>query len=371
MMTISTHSWDSPAATLLITGEGLTPGDVTRTLGISPSLYREPTADSRFRPGEGVWAIQVTAGPHQGLEEALDELADLISGVLEGIRELEESGLTVQVDLSGRVDGRTRIPVSPHALSRVAALGFLLSLTTEVVPSERSEDLWDWLPAADGSHRAPREDEQEETGTPGDPAPVGVSLAVPESWWEFDIRPEGREATIRALVDERIRELPELAPYRADLTTMLRRMAKDAHDSGAIYLGCMAENFDGVPLYATVTVSVLGARNKQGVTLSTDPRAIAESLGTITPRREGDAWRKVTTVDIPEVGTAARTYGVEDVPVAQGDSRTLRMVLTQTYIPVPGTADQVVLVSGASPVLDLAEAFHDIFDAVTSTFRFV
>lgn len=47
------------------------------------------------------------------------------------------------------------------------------------------------------------------------------------------------------------------------------------------------------------------------------------------------------------------------------------MVVTRTYIPVPGTADQVVLVSGASPVLDLAEAFHDIFDAVTSTFRFV
>ncbi|MCX2928602.1 hypothetical protein [Streptomyces sp. NEAU-W12] len=50
--------------------------------------------------------------------------------------------------------------------------------------------------------------------------------------WEFDIRPEGREATIRALVEERIRELPELAPYRADLTAMLRRMTKDAHDSG-------------------------------------------------------------------------------------------------------------------------------------------
>ncbi|MFF4472981.1 hypothetical protein ACFYZ3_25855 [Streptomyces sp. NPDC001599] len=201
--------------------------------------------------------------------------------------------------------------------------------------------------------------------------PLGVSLSVPESWWEFDIRPEGREATIRALVDERLAETPELAPYRADLTAMLRKMAKDAHDSGALYLGCMAENFDGVPLSATVTVTVLGAKNKQGVALSTDPRAIADSLRTITARREGDVWRKVTTVDIPEVGPAARTYGVEDVPVAPGDSRTLRMVLTQTYIPVPGTADQVVLVSGASPVLDLAEAFHDIFDAVTGTFRFV
>ncbi|MFE9772286.1 hypothetical protein ACFYOV_11535 [Streptomyces sp. NPDC005931] len=197
------------------------------------------------------------------------------------------------------------------------------------------------------------------------------SLAVPDSWWEFDIRPEGREAVIRTLVDERIREVPELAPYRTDLTAMLRKMAKDAHDSGAVYLGCMAENFDGVPLSATVTVTVLGAKNQQGAALSTDPRAIAESLGTVTPRREGDAWRKVTTVEIPEVGVAARTYGVEDVPVAPGDSRTLRMVLTQTYIPVPGTADRVVLVSGASPVLDLTDAFHDIFDAVTGTFRFV
>ncbi|MFH8744082.1 hypothetical protein ACH4GG_23125 [Streptomyces albidoflavus] len=197
------------------------------------------------------------------------------------------------------------------------------------------------------------------------------SLAVPDSWWEFDIRPQGREATVRTVVDERVRETPELAPYRNDLTAMLRRMAKDAHDSGALYLGCMAENFDSVPLSATVTVSVVGARNQQGAALSTDPRAIAESLRTITPRREGDAWRKVTTVDIPGVGPAARTYGVEDVPVAQGDNRTLRMVLTQTYIPVPGTTDQVILVSGASPVLDLAEAFHDIFDAVTGTFRFV
>ncbi|MFJ6837483.1 hypothetical protein [Streptomyces sp. NPDC091209] len=199
----------------------------------------------------------------------------------------------------------------------------------------------------------------------------GFSLSVPDSWWEFDIRPEGRDATVRGLVDERIREVPELADYRGDLAAVLRKMAKDAYDSGAVYMGCMAENFDGVPLTATLTVSVLGSQNKRGVALSTDPRAIAESLRTVTARREGDAWRTVTTVDIPQVGVAARTFGVEDIPVAQGDTRTLRMVLTQTYIPVPGTTDQVVLVSGASPVLDLAEAFHDIFDAVTGTFRFV
>ncbi|MEV0243033.1 hypothetical protein AB0I06_24315 [Streptomyces sp. NPDC050674] len=114
------------------------------------------------------------------------------------------------------------------------------------------------------------------------------SLAVPESWWEFDIRPEGRDTTIRV-------------------------------------------------------------------------RAIAESLRTITPRREGDAWRKVTTVEIPEVGTAARTYGVEDVPVAEGDTRTLRMVLTQTYVPLPGTDNQ--------DITQQLDALASMSDAVVREFK--
>lgn len=204
------------------------------------------------------------------------------------------------------------------------------------------------------------------TGAP----PVGVSMAVPESWWEFDVRPEGREATVRQLVDERVRAVPELAPYRGDLSTLLRRMARDAYDSGALYLGCMAENFEGVPLTATLTVTVLSAADDRGVALSTDPQAVAQSLKALTPRREGDAWRKVSTVEIPEVGLCARTFGVEDVRVDRSDPRTIRMVLTQTYVPVPGRPAEIVLISGASPVLDLADAFHDIFDAVTSTFRF-
>jgi hypothetical protein len=210
----------------------------------------------------------------------------------------------------------------------------------------------------------------EMSGNPTAP-PVGVSLAVPDSWWEFDIRPEGREATIRRLVDERVRAAPDLAPYRNDLSTLLRRMARDAYDSGALYLGCMAENLDGVPLTATVTVTLLTAADSRGVPLSTDPQAIVQSLTSVTARREGDAWRKVTTVDLPDLGPCARTYGIEDVPVDRGDPRTVRMALTQTYVPVPGRPREVVLISGASPVLDLADAFHDIFDAVTSTFRFV
>lgn len=198
----------------------------------------------------------------------------------------------------------------------------------------------------------------------------GFLLTVPDSWWEFDLHPATRDDNIRRLVNERVRRFPELAGHRQTITAFLRRTAREAHASGAVYCGCMAQDFSGVPLTAQLTVSLVGARTPGGEALATDPSAIAGSLREKTARREGDTWRKVTLAEVPGAWQGARTYGVEDVEVP-GDTRTVRAVLMQTFIPVPGTADRVALVSGSSQVLDLADAFFDVFDAVTSTFRFV
>jgi hypothetical protein len=198
----------------------------------------------------------------------------------------------------------------------------------------------------------------------------GFRISVPDSWWEFELRPEARDDAIRRMVDDRVRAVPELAEHRETVARFLRRQAREAWDSGAVYCGCMAQSFGGgPPITASVTVSLVGARTAGGEVLPTDPAAIARQLTTRRAKREGDAWREVTTVDIPEVGVAARTRGVEDIPVP-GDSRTVRAVLMQTFIPVPGE-QAVALVSGSSQVLDLADSFFDVFDAITSTFRFV
>lgn len=200
----------------------------------------------------------------------------------------------------------------------------------------------------------------------------GFRIKVPESWWEFDVRPESRDDSIRRMVDERVRQRQELAPYRDTYTAFLQKAAADAWKSGALYCGCMAESFGGdTPITGSVTVSMVGGRTADGEPLSTDPAVIAAQLAVKAAKREGDSWRKVTTVDIPGVGPAARTYGIEDIAVP-GDElgRTIRAVLMQTFIPVPGQEGKVALVAGSSQVLDLAESFFDIFDAVTSTFRF-
>lgn len=53
-----------------------------------------------------------------------------------------------------------------------------------------------------------------------------------------------------------------------------------------------------------------------------------------------------------------------------GDSRTVRAVLMQTFVPLPGDDDKAALIAGSSSVIDLADAFFDVFDAATSTFRY-
>ncbi|MFI8201724.1 hypothetical protein [Streptomyces sp. NPDC085937] len=200
----------------------------------------------------------------------------------------------------------------------------------------------------------------------------GFRIKVPESWWEFDVRPESRDDSIHRMVTERLRAHPELAPHRDTYISFLRKAAADAWKSGALYCGCMAETFGGdTPITGSVTVSLVGGRTSKGDPLPTDPEAVTAQLAVKEAKREGDSWREVTTVDIPGVGPAARTYGIEDVPVP-GDElgRTIRAVLMQTFIPVPGQEGKVALVAGSSQVLDLAESFFDIFDAITSTFRF-
>ncbi|MFF3344698.1 hypothetical protein [Streptomyces sp. NPDC002779] len=200
----------------------------------------------------------------------------------------------------------------------------------------------------------------------------GFRIKVPESWWEFDVRPESRDDSIRRMVNERVAGHPELSKYRDVYVEFLRKAAADAWKSGALYCGCMAESFGGdTPITGSVTVSLVGGRSQSGEPLPTDPSVMASQLAVKEAKKEGDSWRKVTTVDIPGVGPAARTYGIEDIAVPDDAlKRTIRAVLMQTFIPVPGQEGKVALVAGSSQVLDLADSFFDIFDAITSTFRF-
>lgn len=197
---------------------------------------------------------------------------------------------------------------------------------------------------------------------------VGISLKVPESWYEFEVHPSTRTAAIKRMVAERAELYPIVAENYDTIVKALQKLSREAWEGGAVYCGCMAEGFDGIPLIASITVQIVRA-SSEGQALPTDPASIASALSEKEARNPHDTWRKVSLVDLPGAGTAARANSVEDIQPA-GEQHAVRAVLTQTFVPVPDS-EYVAVITGSSPVIDLAAEFHDLFDAVTSTFRFV
>lgn len=198
---------------------------------------------------------------------------------------------------------------------------------------------------------------------------VGFSVTVPSTWFEIELSPSTRDASIRTLVDERVSEIEELRPHRATIVRLLRRQARDAWAAGARYCACMVEPTDEGPITASATVSVVTGP------LGTRPDDPAYAAALVAPLREkepahdDDTWSRVAPVDVPGGGPGARTWGLEDVDLPDG-AGWVRVVQMMQLVPVPGV-NRVVILTCSSPVVALAEPLLDMFDAICGTLRLV
>lgn len=186
----------------------------------------------------------------------------------------------------------------------------------------------------------------------------GFSLTVPASWFELDVRPATRDALARELVERRVREQPELWERRSELVRILRRQARDAWESGAIYCACFVIALDESVIPGALTVSVIPPP-LGGATID----AISEELPTQEARDDSDTWMRRFLVDLPGIGRVPRSEGVIDVDVP--GAGWVRTIVQRTFVTLD--ADRLLLISGASPALDLVEPLLELFAAVTST----
>lgn len=187
------------------------------------------------------------------------------------------------------------------------------------------------------------------------------SLRVPPSWQEIDLAPRTRDASARDFVLRRLEDQPALYRYRTEITRNVRNLARRAHDAGALYVAVFAESADESVVPGSIMVTLLP--HPPGSAGDADPfDAVVDQLREI-PQPEGDGeWRSLTSVEVAGHGTAARTYGVEEV---EGDGAiVIWNVLMRTFVPVP---DGVLLVVCASPALDLAEPLLELFSIVSDT----
>lgn len=198
---------------------------------------------------------------------------------------------------------------------------------------------------------------------------AGFAVTIPPSWFELDLAPATRDSSLADLVDQRIRDVPELREHRSTITRMLRQQAREAWDSGARFCACMVEPDDEGPITASVTVSIvpgpMGVRRGGQEHLE----ALLAPLQPKTAKDADDTWRSVTAVELADGTPAARAWGVEDVDLPQ-DAGWVRVVSLLQLAPVPGT-NRVVLLACSSPVLPLAEVLLDLFSAVADTLQVV
>lgn len=195
---------------------------------------------------------------------------------------------------------------------------------------------------------------------------LGFTITVPDSWYELPLDPANREDRVRQLVHERTRGNDAMREARPGIRKVLLAQSKAAWEAGAVYSAMFADPTEDGPMTGSVTVSLVE-----------DPRALDESVDWLhesfraVPRRGEDElapYTEVSVVDIPGVGSCPRSAGIEDAPLGEG--HWVRSVSMLTAVPVPELG-RVFLVAASSPVLVLAEAFLDLFDAVTGTFRVV
>jgi hypothetical protein len=194
-------------------------------------------------------------------------------------------------------------------------------------------------------------------------APVAFSLTVPESWFELDVRPATRDDSIKTMVANRVLSQPELWEHRAELVKVLRRQARDAWDSGAVYCACFVMVLEESVIPGSITVSVIPPP-PAGSTID----AIAEELPTKESSEEGGAWMSRSLIELEGIGRVPRSQGVTDVPLPGGVGW-VRSIVMHTFVPVD--SERLLLVAAASPALDLVGPLLELFDAVTSTLTLV
>lgn len=192
-------------------------------------------------------------------------------------------------------------------------------------------------------------------------APAGFTLQVPETWIEFDIWRANRSGLLKRMLDERLIENPELVPHRRALLKLLREVAEEAEQNGAVFCAAMLDGAgDGGVLAATVMVfHTDGAPDAADNTVE----AMAAQVSAHEPTDASPAWRRVEVVDLP-AGRGVRVYGLEAATSAGRPP--LEGVVMQTLLPVPGEAG-VLNVVLSSPQSALAEEMLELFEAISRT----
>ncbi|MGH9022491.1 MAG: hypothetical protein ACRDV9_05220 [Acidimicrobiia bacterium] len=188
-----------------------------------------------------------------------------------------------------------------------------------------------------------------------------LRLITPPAWFELDLEPSGRRASIDQMVAERTGSAVNPA-FSTDLALLLERHAAEAYERGAVRASMFSQELGGEHVAAALMVLVVpGQVGTGGVA---DDRSadggrtlawgLAEALGP-----EG-----ATEMRQLPAGPAVRVRRRLQSAIPDGEEVPVESV--QYFVPFPD-GDHLVLLNFSTPNLALADAFVEVFDAMAAT----
>jgi hypothetical protein len=182
--------------------------------------------------------------------------------------------------------------------------------------------------------------------------PKDYRLVLPDGWSRIDVRPGPRKRDVDQILTEQLRGIDVAPQLREQFESRLLAMAQAAHASGGIEIYICHQDILGVPLPASLVVSLAPpAPNGRAAT----PQQLAKAFS------DGSA----TIVDLPS-GTAVRSRRRRVPEPGDPSGNILPVTSLEIYVPVPGSGMYLVL-AFATNLDPLADGLVDLFDAIART----
>jgi hypothetical protein len=192
----------------------------------------------------------------------------------------------------------------------------------------------------------------------GGPAPAGaparLTLVTPEDWYRLPLLEEARlRRAVGEFVGRQFSGRDDRPALRAELTGALLDQAHQARDGGAVDMYLSGLPVGGVPLALSLVVTLLPFPADRPSLEALAPGFdddVAQATVVELPAGPALRRRRVATTDLPEFGTP------------QVDALLVDYVL-------PGPEDTALLLTFSSPLVPVAEALAELFEAVAATVR--
>ncbi|MEU9303069.1 DUF4279 domain-containing protein [Streptomyces sp. NPDC048269] len=125
------NEWVLTDVSLVVRKADLDPGEVTERLGLQPTAVRAPGADRWGPPGEtdGQWRLTSDERTARILPDQLREILSAAEGCEQELHALQREGCTVSLAVYGFAGHGARIFLPADTVSRLARLGFPLTVT--------------------------------------------------------------------------------------------------------------------------------------------------------------------------------------------------------------------------------------------------